>query len=162
MSPRAIVLEPGPAVVDLDMTFVDLAGAAMSPQVPIETLGAAARGRVRRSRPVHRPHDLDHRLRNSVLRVLERLQRPLRSGEALRFERSSGEMRTVRLEPDHLTMSFNGRVEGMKIGSDESPRSLMPTWLDWLRAQHGLSLLWGTTVYLFGIGLAIVRWFKVP
>ena len=41
---------------------------------------------------------------------LNSLQRPLRSGEALRFERSSGEMRTVRLEPGHLTMSFHGRV----------------------------------------------------
>ena len=35
--------------------------------------------------------------------------------------------------------------------------------LDWQRArEHDLSLLWGTTVYLFGIGLAFVRWFKVP
>ncbi len=59
-------------------------------------------------------------------------------------------------------MTFHGRVKGMKIGSDANPRSLMPTLLDWLRAQHGLSLLWGTTVYLFGIGLAVVRWFKVP
>ena len=93
---------------------------------------------------------------------LNSLQRPLRSGEALRFERSSGEMRTVRLEPGHLTMSFHGWVGGMKTGSDESPRSLMPTWLDWLRARHGLSLLWGTSVYLFGIGFAVVRWFRGP
>ena len=93
---------------------------------------------------------------------LNGLRRPLQSGEALRFERSSGEMRTVQLEPGHLTMGFNGWVSGMKTGSDESPRSLMPTWLDWLRARHGLSLLWGTSVYLFGIGLAVVKWFKAP
>ena len=162
MYSRAIVLEPGPEVVDLDLTFVDLAGAAMTPQVPIERLA------------FRRVDEFgDHGL--SIVRTLSTIvsgtlffeslngvHRPIRSGEALRFERSSGEMRTVRLEPRHVTLNFNGWVSGMKTGSDESPRSLMPTLLDLLRAQHGLSLLWGTTVYLFGIGLAVVRWFKVP
>jgi len=162
MSPRAVVLEPGPEVVDLDLTFVDLAGAAMTPQVPIERLAL---------RRVDEFGDRGLSIVRTVSTIvsgtlffesLNGLQRPLRSGEALRFEGSSGEMRTVRLKPDHLTMNFHGRVNGMKIGSDENPRSLMPTWLDWLRAQHGLELLWGTTVYLFGIGLAFVRWIKVP
>jgi len=162
VSPRAIVLEPGPAIVDLDMTFVDLAGAAMTPQVPIENLAL---------RRVDEFGDGGLSIVRTISTIvsgtlffesLNGLRRPLRSGEALRFERSSGEMRTVRLERDHLTMNFNGSVGGMKTGSDENPRSLMPTWLEWLRAQHGLELLWGTSVYLFGIGLAVARWFKVP
>ena len=162
MSPRAIVLEPGSEVVDLDLTFVDLAGAAMTPQVPIERLA------------LRRVDEFGERGLSIVRTIstivsgtlffesLNGLQRPVRSGEALRFENSSGEMRTVVLGPDHLTMSFHGRVDGMKTGSDGSERSLMPTWLDWLRARHGLSLLWGTSVYLFGIGLAVVKWFRVP
>jgi hypothetical protein len=159
-NPRAIVLEPSREIVDLDLTFVDAAGAAMTPQVPIEHLA------------MRRVDEFGDRGRSIVRTIstivsgtlffesLNGLQRPLRSGEALRFERSSGEMRTVRLEPSHLTMSFHGRVRGMKTGSDESQQNLMPTWLDWLRARHGLSLLWGTSVYLFGIGTAVVRWFK--
>ena len=71
-------------------------------------------------------------------------------------------MRTMRLEPGHLTMNFHGRVRGIKTGSDASPRSLMPTWLDWLRAQHGLSLLWGTSVYCSGSVSPVVRWFRAP
>lgn len=162
VSPRAVVLEPGPAVVDLDLTFVDLAGAAMTSQVPIERLAM---------RRVDEFGDRGLSIVRTISTIvsgtlffesLNSLERPLRSGEALRFERSSGEMRTVRLEPGHLTMSFHGWVGGMKTGSDESPRNLMPTWLDWLRARHGLSLLWGTSVYLFGIGFAIVRWFRGP
>ena len=161
VSPRAVVLEPGPAVVDLDLTFVDLP-AAMTSQVPIERLAL---------RRVDEFGDRGLSIVRTISTIvsgtlffesLNSLQRPLRSGEALRFERSSGEMRTVRLEPGHLTMSFHGWVGGMKTGSDESPRSLMPTWLDWLRARHGLSLLWGTSVYLFGIGFAVVRWFRGP
>ncbi len=161
VSPRTVVLEPGPAVVDLDLTFVDLP-AAMTSQVPIERLAL---------RRVDEFGDRGLSIVRTISTIvsgtlffesLNSLQRPLRSGEALRFERSSGEMRTVRLESGHLTMSFHGWVGGMKTGSDESPRSLMPTWLDWLRARHGLSLLWGTSVYLFGIGFAVVRWFRGP
>jgi hypothetical protein len=162
MSPRAIVLEPGAEVVDLDLTFVDLAGAAMTPQVPIAHL-ALRRVDEFGDRGVSIVRTISTIVSGTLFfESLGGLQRPIRSGEALRFEGSSGEMRTVRLGPDHLTMTFHGRVSGMKIGSDESARSLMPTLLDWLRARHGLSLLWGTTVYLFGIGLAVVRWFKVP
>jgi hypothetical protein len=162
LSPRAVVLEPGPPVVDLDLTFVDLAAVAMTSQVPIERLAL---------RRVDEFGDRGLSIVRTVSTIvsgmlffesLNSLQRPLRSGEALRFERSSGEMRTVRLGPDHLTLNFHGRVAGMKTGSDENPRSLMPTWLDWLRARHGLSLLWGTSVYLIGIGFAVVKWFRGP
>jgi hypothetical protein len=86
--------------------------------------------------------------------------RTLRAGEALRFGEARGEIRTLRLGKDQLTLNFQGRVRDMRTGSDDNPRTLMPTWLDWLRAQHGLSLLWGTTFYLFGMALAVLRWFK--
>ncbi len=87
-TPREIVLEPRPAIVDLDMTFVDLAGAAMSPQVPIESLA------------LRRLDEFDDRGLSIVRTIstivsgtlffesLNGLRRPLRSGEALRFEHS--------------------------------------------------------------------------
>jgi hypothetical protein len=50
----------------------------------------------------------------------------------------------------------------METGSEDSPRSLMPTWLEWLKARHGLSLLWGTTLYLFGLVLGVARWIRIP
>jgi hypothetical protein len=50
----------------------------------------------------------------------------------------------------------------MVTGSADNPQNLMPTWLEWLKAQHGLSLLWGSTFYLFGLALTVSRWFKGP
>jgi hypothetical protein len=92
---------------------------------------------------------------------LNGVSRSLRAGEILRLEDPRGEIRTLRLEDEVVALDFQGRVRGISSGSDDSRQNLMPTWLDWLRAQHGLSLLWGTTFYLFGIGLAALRWFKV-
>jgi hypothetical protein len=37
----------------------------------------------------------------------------------------------------------------------------MPTWLEWLRARHGLSLLWGTALYLFGLAVGVLRWWRL-
>jgi hypothetical protein len=37
----------------------------------------------------------------------------------------------------------------------------MPTYLEWLKARHGLSLFWGTSLYLFGLAAAALRWFGV-
>ena len=85
MSPRAIVLEPGSGVVDLDLTFVDLAGAAMTPQVPIEKLAL---------RRVDEFGDRGLSIVRTISTIvsgtlffesLNGLPRPVRSGEALRF-----------------------------------------------------------------------------
>jgi hypothetical protein len=62
----------------------------------------------------------------------------------------------IRVEGEHLSLNFHGWVRGMRTESE----NLMPTWLEWLRARHGLSLFWGTAVYLFGLGLAGVKWVK--
>jgi hypothetical protein len=50
----------------------------------------------------------------------------------------------------------------MVTGSLDNPQNLMPTWLEWLKAQHGLSLLWGSTFYLVGVLLTLSRWVKGP
>jgi hypothetical protein len=86
----------------------------------------------------------------------------LRSGERIRFEESEGEIRTLQLHDDHVALQFRGRVRGMSAGSQENQRSLMPTYLEWLQAQHGLSLLWGTTLYLFGLIVGVLRWWRLP
>ena len=81
----------------------------------------------------------------------------LRSGEGLRFGSSHGEVRTLELRDGHIALTFHGYVRGMTTGGAENRRSLMPTYLEWLSAQHGLSLLWGTTLYLFGLVIGLLR-----
>lgn len=84
----------------------------------------------------------------------------LRAGEALHFTASQGEISGWRLASDGVLLRFEGRVRGMTVGSGGIRRSLMPTVLDWLRAQHGLSLLWGTTAYVVGLFITVLGWWK--
>ncbi|MCP4398188.1 MAG: hypothetical protein GY801_12945, partial [bacterium] len=85
---------------------------------------------------------------------------PLREGEDLRFEQSEGQIRSLKLEKNRLSLKFFGDVEGMSSGWETTRVKLMPTWLTWLQARQGLGLLWGTSFFLFGIVTQIVRWWK--
>lgn len=160
-SPQAILLEPAPApsVTALDMTFPDGEARGTVAQVPVRALG------------FFRVAELDDQ-GVSIVRSLSTIasgtlyfeslngvSRQLRAGEALRFRDVEGEIRTLRLQDEALSVNFQGTVRGMQTGSRENARSLMPTWLEWLRARHGLSLLWGSTLYVFGVIMAVLRWF---
>ncbi len=87
-------------------------------------------------------------------------ERKLRAGELLQFAQSEGELRSVRLDADRIVMNFQGTVQGMTIGRGRNQISLMPTWLEWLQARHGMSLFWGTALYVCGIAVAVFRWLK--
>jgi hypothetical protein len=84
---------------------------------------------------------------------------PLRAGEWLRFAASDGVLRVLESQPHKLHLQFDGVVRDMSRGVDR--RSLMPTWLEWLAARHGLVLLWGSTFYLFGLAVGALRWWGV-
>jgi hypothetical protein len=160
-TPRAVVLEAASGILDLDLTFQHLERVGMMPQVPVNKLAffRVAERSDRESAIVRRLSTITSG--TLYFESLKGATRTLRGGEALRFQEARGEIRTLRLGSDHLTLNFQGRVRGMRTGSDDNPHTLMPTWLEWLSARHGLSLLWGTTFYLFGMALAVIRWFKV-
>jgi hypothetical protein len=94
------------------------------------------------------------------LEELNGQERKLRAGELLQFATSEGELRSVRLEDDRIVLNFQGTVQGMTIGHGRNQISLMPTWLEWLLARHGMSLFWGTALYLCGIATAVFKWLK--
>lgn len=85
-------------------------------------------------------------------------QRPVRDGEALEFDESSGIIRSLRLTDAGLVLRFRGTVSGMRTGWGDAQRSLMPSLLEWLKAQHGLSLLWGAALYVLGISVSLMKW----
>ena len=160
VSPRSVELQGTSANVDLDLTFRDVKRARILPQIPVQQLSLV--------QVADRSADLSSvRALSTIVSgtlyfaSLNGVSRSLRAGEILRLEDPRGEIRTLRLEDEVVALDFQGRVRGISTGSDDSRQNLMPTWLDWLRAQHGLSLLWGTTFYLFGIALAALRWFRV-
>jgi hypothetical protein len=95
-----------------------------------------------------------------VYTALDGRERKLRVAEPLWFARAQGEIRSIEVAPGGVKASFRGEVAGMASGSAEAPRNLMPTWLDWLAANHGLSLLWGTALYGFGLIMALLKWWR--
>jgi hypothetical protein len=89
-------------------------------------------------------------------------ERKLRPGELLRFGGASGTILTLDLRDDAIAATFQGDVRELRAGVGDHPRSIMPTLLDWLRQRQGLSLLWGTALYLFGVITTFRRWWRKP
>ena len=121
VSPRAVLLELGPEVVDLDLTFRDLSGTGLSPQMSVNALSLFQ---------VEQFGDTDHafvrRLSTILsgtlyLESLNGVARTLRSGEEIRFGQARGELRAVRLREDHIALRFHGRVREMSTGSEDNP-----------------------------------------
>jgi hypothetical protein len=88
-------------------------------------------------------------------------RRTLRPGEAIDFESSLGYIRTLSVEANSISLEYQGEARGMTTGFGQTRTNLMPTMLEWLRARHGLSLLWGSSLYIFGMVVAVLRWLKL-
>jgi hypothetical protein len=88
--------------------------------------------------------------------------RDLRAGEHLAVADASGLLNILSPGERQLDIRFTGRVGGLDIGAGESRRSIMPTWFEWLTANHGLSALWAAGLYSFGLVLAVYRWWTGP
>jgi len=157
-SPRPIVLRAGSGDVDLALAFASLPQALLAPQLSVRGLSFA-----RVDQLIDTGRSLVRRVSTILsgtlfLESLDGEKRQLRPGEELRFEESSGEIRALRLEDNQIAVRYHGRVRGMTTGSGEGHRSLMPTYLEWMRARHGLSLFWGATLYLSGLIAGALRW----
>ena len=88
-------------------------------------------------------------------------RRTLRPGEAIEFESSLGYLRTLSFDANSISLQYQGITRGMTTGFGETRTDLMPTMLEWLRARHGLTLLWGSTLYVFGMVVGVLRWLKI-
>jgi hypothetical protein len=157
--PAAVHSRAASEQIVLDLTFPDNTRFALTPQLPISFLSF-----------VHVEQNLDRtgvRYISSILSgilymdSLNGEQHTLRSGEGLRFQTSQGEMRRLSLQEATISSQFQGNVQQMTTGSHYTRVNLMPSLLEWFRARHGVYLLWGTALYLFGIGCGVLRWLRV-
>jgi hypothetical protein len=158
-TPRSIVVRSDSEEVFIDLTLPEGA-TAFSPLLPLTQLALFRVDRYPEGEQsvIRRVSAIQS---GSVfLESLDGQERKLRTGQALEFDKIEGEIRTLRLDDDHITLQLHGRARGMTTGSGPTERSLMPTVLEWLYARHGASLLWGTTLYLFGLIAGILRWWK--
>ena len=85
-------------------------------------------------------------------------ERTLRGSEGLQLTNCQGELRTIEMASNGLRFRFIGQASGIDKGLGPYKANLMPTYLEWIKANHGLTLLWGTTLYIFGLALGVLRW----
>lgn len=159
-TPQAVALAPGPGDVDLDLVALNPSVSPLAPSLSISALALVridevsqgGRSVVRRVSTLHSGSVFFGELAGRELR--------LRAREALRFGQARGEIRAVRFADGRLVVDFHGRVRGMASGSLDHPRDLMPSWLEWLRANQPLALLWGAALYLFGLLTTLWQWWR--
>jgi hypothetical protein len=162
--PRRVSVEPGSNRVSLEFALGDTSAGrrAFRSPLPAESLFLF---RVDRFQQSEQTLDVQVPTIQSGTLYFESLDgqaRPLRAGEGLHLAWSEGELRQLELAENGFLVRFHGRVHGMSAGSGDVRRSLMPTVLDWLRARHGLSFAWVTTVYLVGLFVSLLRWWRQP
>jgi hypothetical protein len=160
--PRPIVLRPDSVLVQFDLTLADTSGTEQlfrSP-LPVNHLVLIRTDQFHqgdRTLPFQVPTILSGTL---FFEEIDGHARELRAGEGLHLSTSFGELRELRPGPEGIVVRFHGKVSDMTVGSGDSRRSLMPTVFEWLAARHGLSLLWGTTVYLVGLLVTLLGWWR--
>jgi hypothetical protein len=161
VSPRAILLQAGSRALDLDLQFADGAHHALTPNVAVRDLLLS---RIDESQGLERTviHQVSTVVGGTLyIESLNGKERKLRAGETVRFANSVGEFRTLEMLDDGVALRFVGRVQGMSTGWGEHASSLMPTYLEWLKANQALVLMWSVTLYVFGVVVAILRWWRV-
>lgn len=90
----------------------------------------------------------------------------LRRGELLSLGsaggegRLQGELREVEAGAGAVKLRFVGEVRSLSRGEAPHARNLMPTWLQWLRANQAFALVWGSGLTLFGLAAALGRWWR--
>jgi hypothetical protein len=161
VTPKSILLRSGPDEVDVNFRFPSRSTGSFSPYLSADTVSL-----VRVDELLGTEQTVVRRVSTVLSGILyfESLggqERRLRPGERIEFESSIGEIRALRLADSHIAFGFHGQVSGMTTGRDANRISLMPTYLEWLRARHSLSLLWGSTLYLFGLAVTTVRWWRI-
>ena len=91
---------------------------------------------------------------------LEGKETKLRDGEWLEIGVRQGWLLAPCVAGGNLAWRYRGSVHALRSGPPDSSRDLKPSWLEYARAQHGIELLWGAALSLFGLGGTLVRWFK--
>ena len=147
-------------ILDLDFVLGETAEATFYTQVPVESLVFIRVEEFDGSqRSLVRP--LSTLLGGSLsLKSLNGEKHELSAGEQIRFEASEGRIDTLQLKSDRLILKFSGTVSGIKIGEGEASRNLMPNLLEWLKARRPLSLVWGATLFAYGLFINLLRWYR--
>jgi len=157
---RTLLLQLGHDPVDLELAPVSGSEMAFAPSLQIDGLSLSRVERVPRGDGILVRQVSTVLGGKLVLLSMNDAEWQLRVGAPLRFAQLDGELRAIEVTAGRLHLLMQGDVRGMTGGSEARPRSLMPTLLDWLKANHSLSLLWGTALYLLALLTSLKKWWK--
>lgn len=85
-------------------------------------------------------------------------ERKLREGERIELTGFHGFVFMLHSQKDRLRVRFSGEVADVRSG--ESNSTLKPTLFDYLTANHGLSTLWASVFYCFGVLLTFLKFWR--
>ncbi len=160
-SPKSVVLSPNIENTDLQLTVANSSDIALSPLLSVSEIDLTHITVLEKSGGTI-VRQLSTILSGTLyFESLINIKRELRPGELLRFNIIYGEIRTLAIREDAMVMKFHGVVSKMRLGSFDRGTNLMPSYLEWLKAQHGLSLLWGTALYLSGLLIGALKLLRI-
>jgi hypothetical protein len=145
---------------DVDLVLAEAAALPFYAQIPVDALALT------RLEEFALPHKsvvapLSTVLGGSIFfDSLDGARHPLRAGEHLRLEVAEGRIESLRLLDDRIALKFRGSVSAVATGGEDIGRDLMPSLLQWLKARQPLSLVWGATIFLYGLIVSATRWYR--
>ena len=103
----------------------------------------------------------------------------LRSSQDLNFSQSDGYIRTLEVRDSEFEMKpsdagspqfdrissslglhYHGTVQGMKFGTPDNLKSIMPSLLEWLYARQALALFIGASLAVFSLITGFLNWLE--
>ena len=155
-APRDFVFTVGETPVDLDLGLAQEKEPDLHMQLPVDRLTLA---RVEQYGAGIR--QVSSILTGSVFfEELNGQEHKLRPAEGVRLELANGALRTASLLPGKIALRYNGEVKGVWTSAGPNERSLMPSWLEYLRAQQPLALLLSTVVAAWALFQSLLKWMR--
>ncbi|MGZ5134020.1 MAG: toll/interleukin-1 receptor domain-containing protein [Flavitalea sp.] len=158
-SPGLIKLQSGEERVDIDCNFLSQSNRIFPGTIAADSISLS---RV----------DENFDTENSIIRTVSTImsgtlyfeslgnqKQLMLQGQQIRFDKSQGKITTLELSKDHIAITFMGRVSGMTTGDSKDRTSLMPTYLEWLRARVNLTWLLAAVFIIPGL-LFVIRRFR--
>ena len=84
----------------------------------------------------------------------------LRKGEWLVLDGVDGEIRSMRMTAEGIQLDYQGTATGIRVGSRQNRRSLMPNWLEWFGERHSVKMLWGAFLWLLSTLFGAIKWWQ--
>jgi hypothetical protein len=160
LSPKPIVFQAETMPVNFDLTLTSLPHTISAMPIAVEDLSLL------RIEDRNGPGSEPVRVTSTILAgtiffdELNGEELKLRPRQMIRLGQSEGEVQFLQIKDDRIAVQFHGRVHGLQTGSEATAKTLMPTWLEWLKARRALYLFWGTGIYFFGLIAGFLRWWK--